>query len=226
MVPEEIESFVGKFRRLWLSGHDAQLTMSTKHGQAWISLNLGLGYSSPPPRQHRVSPPHYQPLPYFSPSSKSRNSPSRSRRRARRLVARETAPTDLDKETPKVASGEEAFANTNETLQTASGEEVFAHLSDKEVKVVYDNTEEVLDNYNNSVRDSTGINVQVDNVDEACAKNSVEDTRHTGVVDNVKVGDNFKTTIESLVKPNPPSNIAASLSNIASSTTTTESSLK
>ena len=124
------------------------LTMSTKHGQAWISLNLGLGCSSAPPRQHRVSPPHYQPPPYSSPSSKSRNSPSRSRRHARRLVARETAPTDLDKETPKVASGEEAFANTNETLQTASGEEVFAHLSDKEVKVVYDNAEEVLDNHN------------------------------------------------------------------------------
>ena len=140
MVPEEIESFVGKFRRLWLSGHDAQLSMSTKHGQAWISLNLGLGYSPPPPGQHRVSPPHYQPPPYSSPSSKSRNSPSRTRRRARRLVARKTAPTNCVNETLQAASGEEAFANTNETLQTASGEEGFAHLSDKEVKVVYDNT--------------------------------------------------------------------------------------
>ena len=107
MVPEEIESFVGKFRRLWLSGHDAQLTMSTKHGQAWISLNLGLGYSPPPPGQHRVSPPHYQPPPYSSLSSKSRNSPSRTRRRARQLLACEPATTDLLNETPQAATEEE-----------------------------------------------------------------------------------------------------------------------
>ena len=129
MVPEEIESFVGKFICLWLSGHDAQLTMSTNHGKAWISLNLGLGYSPPPPQQPRVSPPHYQPPPYSSPSSKSRNSPSRTRCHARRLLARETAPTDLLNETPQAASGVEAFANVNEALQTATGEEAFKHAS-------------------------------------------------------------------------------------------------
>ena len=228
MIPAEIESFVGKFRRLWHSGHDAQLTMSTKHGQAWISLNLGLGYSPPPPRQPRVSPPLYQPPPYSSPSSKSRNSPSRTRRRARRLFARESAPTDLLNETPQAASGEEAFANVNEALQTANGEEAFTHLgkpslSEKEIKVVYVNTEEVFDKHNDRVQNSPGADAHVDNADEAFAKSSSEDTSHTGVVDAMKDGDNFKTTIESPAKPTPPSNLAASLNNITSTATTTES---
>ena len=61
--------------------------------------------------------------------------------------------------------------NVKETLQTTTTEEAFTNfrkpsLSDKEIKVVYDNTEEVFDNHNDSVQDSTGIDVQVDNVDE------------------------------------------------------------
>ena len=136
MVPEEIESFVGKFRRLWHSGHDAQLTMSTKHGQAWISLNLGLGYSQPPPRQPRVSPPHYRPPPSSSHSFRSRNSPSRTRRRARRLVARETAPTDLVNETLQAASGEEAFTNVNETQQTPLKKKLSIILEKKKSKLL------------------------------------------------------------------------------------------
>ena len=222
MVPEEIESFVGKFRRLWHSGHDAQLTMSTKHGQALISLNLGLGYSPPPPRQPRVSPPHYQPPPSSSPSFRSRSSPSRTRRRARRLADRETAPTDIvSNETLQAVSEEEAFANANEILQTATEEEAFTHLRDEKIEVVCDNTEEVFDNHNDSVQNR--IDAQVDNADEAFAMNSIVGPTHTGMVDKVKNGDDFKTKIESLAKPITPSNITASLSNITSSTTTTES---
>ena len=221
MVPAEIESFVGKFRRLWHSGHDAQLTMSTKHGQAWISLNLGLGYSPPPPRQPRVSPPHYQPPPSSSPSFRSRSSPSRTRRRARRLADRETAPTDIVNETLQAVSEEEAFANANEILQTATEEEAFTHLRDEKIEVVCDNTEEVFDNHNDSVQNR--IDAQVDNADEAFAMNSIVGPTHTGMVDKVKTSDDFKTKIESLAKPITPSNITASLSNITSSTTTTES---
>ena len=221
MVPAEIESFVGKFRRLWHSGHDAQLTMSTKHGQAWISLNLGLGYSPPPPRQPRVSPPHYQPPPSSSPSFRSRSSPSRTRRRARRLADRETAPTDIVNETLQAVSEEEAFANANEILQTATEEEAFTHLRDEKIEVVCDNTEEVFDNHNDSVQNR--IDAQVDNADEAFAMNSIVGPTRTGMVDKVKNGDDFKTKLESLAKPITPSNITASLSNITSSTTTTES---
>ena len=80
MRPSELESFVHKFRSLWLTGQEAHLHVNVHDHQAWVTLSVGLG--SPP------CPPQHQPPPH------SRNGPSRQRRRARRLAAREAATTE------------------------------------------------------------------------------------------------------------------------------------
>ena len=113
MIPHEIESFVGKFRSLWLLGQNAELKMSTKNGQAWISLNLGLGDFPSSHQPMAASRPPYQPT--FQPSPPN-NSPSRQRRRARRLVARESA---LTGETTQTAVEYEVLANVEETESKA-----------------------------------------------------------------------------------------------------------
>ena len=79
MDNSEIESFITKFRVLWNSGLDAHLEVNSHAGQAWVSLRVRLGHD-PGPLQ-----PHHQ---FEHPPSKSRNSPSRQRRRARRAAAR------------------------------------------------------------------------------------------------------------------------------------------
>ena len=81
MGPSELESFVVKFKSLWLTGQEAHLHVNSQKGQAWVTLSLGLGSPPPPP-----SPP-FRPL---------RNGPSRQRRCARRQAAREDAAEKAD----------------------------------------------------------------------------------------------------------------------------------
>ena len=158
MIPHEIESFVGKFRGLWLSGQDAELNMSTKNGKAWISLNLGLGDFPSSHQPMAASQPPYQPT--FRPCP-SKNSPSRQRRRARRLVARETAHTGV----------------VSETTQTTVEDDVLANVEEKERKATVpaiedDDAEEALRNA--GAKSNLTDGVQSNNAEEAFAEKSDE----------------------------------------------------
>ena len=114
MEPSEIESFLAKFRCLWLSGQEAQLTMNTRNGNAWITLSLGLGYPQPPPQYSPLTP-QYQPT---RPSRrKSKNSPARKRRLAKRLANRTAATTEAEKASTQ-NQGSPA-QNENETKNAA-----------------------------------------------------------------------------------------------------------
>ena len=73
----ELNSFVGKFLKLWQSGCDASLHLKTRDGKATINLQLGLGQAPPPP--FSKPPPRHVP------------GPSRQRRTQRRALAREQA---------------------------------------------------------------------------------------------------------------------------------------
>jgi hypothetical protein len=95
MTPTELESFVYKFRNLWLTGQEAHLHVNARHHQAWVTLSVGLGCPPPPP-QHQ-------------PPRLSRNGPSRQRRRARRLAAREAATTEEVE--AAIAENDEAVQN-------------------------------------------------------------------------------------------------------------------
>lgn len=80
MYNEELDSFVSKFRHLWRIGCDAHLDINAHAGQAWLGLHVRLG--------HAPGPLHQDPTNHFN---KSRNSPSRQRRRERRAAARKEA---------------------------------------------------------------------------------------------------------------------------------------
>ena len=80
MFVSEFDSFILKFKHLWQAGHIAHLDVDANAGEAWVGLRVQLGQ----PPGH---PEHLLPSPTFS---KSKNTPSRQRRRARRAAERET----------------------------------------------------------------------------------------------------------------------------------------
>ena len=71
----EIDSFVNKFRLLWTAGHDASLTLESKLGEVYVSLNCKVG---------RIVPPSITLTVAASPKFRS---PSYSRRQIRRKAA-------------------------------------------------------------------------------------------------------------------------------------------
>ena len=80
MFVSELDSFILKFKHLWQAGHVAHLDVDANAGEAWVGLRVQLGQPSGHPE-------HLLPSPTFS---KSKNTPSRQRRRARRAAERET----------------------------------------------------------------------------------------------------------------------------------------
>ena len=73
MFVSELDSFILKFKQLWKAGHVAHLDVDASAGKAWVGLRVQLG-----------DPHHHQ-------EARSKNTPSRQRRRARRAAARESA---------------------------------------------------------------------------------------------------------------------------------------
>ena len=69
---DELNSFIIKFKHLWRSGQDAQLDMQCHAGQAWVGIRVQLGHEAG----------------LQIPKNINRNTPSRQRRRARRVAAR------------------------------------------------------------------------------------------------------------------------------------------
>jgi hypothetical protein len=45
--PDELDSFVRKFRTLWQSGRNAKLVVETEAGHAFVNLQVGLGQAQP-----------------------------------------------------------------------------------------------------------------------------------------------------------------------------------
>ena len=59
---KEYNSFVGKFFHLWQSGIEANLNIRSKAGEAFITLEAGLGKAPPMPHQQQQTP-YQQPKP-------------------------------------------------------------------------------------------------------------------------------------------------------------------
>ena len=97
MHPVELYSFIGKFKQIWKSGQSAQLHLETDAGQAWVGLRVHLGQAPGPLHQG----PHQQE------KRRTRDGPSRQRRRARRAAEREAA--------AEVGENEEAVEASTET---------------------------------------------------------------------------------------------------------------
>ena len=80
MNSSELDTFIVKFRHLWKAGLDAHLDIESHAGQAWVGLHVRLGHEPGPAQQHPPFTPHVD--------KKTRDGPSRQRRRARRAAAR------------------------------------------------------------------------------------------------------------------------------------------
>ena len=78
MHSKELESFFLKFNQLWRAGESAKLDLETHAGQAWVGVRVHLGPAHP----YQVHVPSHQ-------EKRTRNSPARERRRAKRLAARQ-----------------------------------------------------------------------------------------------------------------------------------------
>ena len=91
-MPPWLHSFILKFKNLLLSGKNATLLIKSNSGNAEVSLSVELGEIPPPPDQQHCH--------------RSRNGPSRQRRRLRR--AAEKAASNAEEAKEAVEEAEEA----------------------------------------------------------------------------------------------------------------------
>ena len=109
----QFHSFIGKFVSLWQQGLDANISVNTSAGQAWIQLHVGLGVAHVPQQEPQVCVP----------------APARLRRRQRRAEYRrqedEKAKADksikeasIEKVVMDVAAENEAAARVQDEICT------------------------------------------------------------------------------------------------------------
>ena len=122
-MTSELETFLVKFRKLWKSGEDAHLEVECHAGQAWVGLHVRLGHEPGP-----LQPQHHFP----HTAKRTRDGPSRQRRRARRAAARV-----LVEEQAEEACSEETIENEIVAEQAEEKEESTEEvvLSDSDVNL-------------------------------------------------------------------------------------------
>ena len=114
-MDEEIDLLVNHFRQLWKNGRSAHLDLDCHAGQAWMGLRVRLGQAHGQQDHH--------------PGVRTRNSPSRQRRRMRRAAARQQA-------------AENAAATALEA-EKVTRESVHKHESDVTEEVTKTKTEDI-----------------------------------------------------------------------------------
>ena len=124
MSTSEFHSFVQKFYHLWNSGRSAHLGLRCHVGEAWVGLRAQLGG---PPQYHGF---HHQPTP-------KRVSPSRDRRRARRVAARSERTEENDIIEKNTTEKVVAEKNSTEAVEASNTvEETNLVIEAKEAKRV------------------------------------------------------------------------------------------
>ena len=110
MATKELDNFVFKFKNLWNAGIEANLSVNTRDGQAWVQLQVGLGR----PLDLR------QPYHHGHDGSHRAGGTSRQRRRMRRESSRKVG-----------AAAEEAATDTVENIEAGTAEQVAAGKSEE-----------------------------------------------------------------------------------------------
>jgi hypothetical protein len=119
MAQAEIDSFILKFKNLLISGRNATLVIKSNAGKAEVSLNVELGQVLPPHVQHQ--------------HQRSRDGPSRQRRKLRRAEARAA-----------VSKSEEALVRIDDEAQPAAHT---TRASEKETDFVQTESETLKDEF-------------------------------------------------------------------------------
>ena len=115
----ELNSFVGKFARLWQGGFNATLSMQSIAGEANVTLQVGLGKVKQP-FQHQVYPHHHR-----VPDAGR----SRQRRRQRRADARLAAAAEATVNQNKEDSAEEVTTKVDRGVQNFLKSLIFKTLN-------------------------------------------------------------------------------------------------
>ena len=110
MTITELDTFIRKFNQLWQAGLTAHLDLDTHAGSAWVGLRVQLGHVAPGPL-HQVHQQH---------QAFRRVSPSRERRRARRLAAREQFSTTTAAAEKAAEGSEEECADKIEQIEQSN----------------------------------------------------------------------------------------------------------
>ena len=133
MAVSEIDSFVSKFKYLWHAGFDATLKVDTNAGQAWVSLQAGLGHPFPPLH-----------LPQYGRHVQCRSGPAQQWRSEKREAARSRAagneennevvgdPAVEAEPSTNVAAEEAADLVNDDVSEEATAEEEVGLVSDNE----------------------------------------------------------------------------------------------
>ena len=108
MAVSEIDSFVNKFKYLWHAGFNATLKVDTNAGQAWVSLQVGLGHPFPPLH-----------LPQHGRHVQRRRGPAQQRRREKREADRKAADNEENHEVVRDPT-EEVEPPTNVAAEEAA----------------------------------------------------------------------------------------------------------
>ena len=175
MATKELDNFVFKFKNLWNAGIEANLSVNTRDGQAWVQLQVGLGRPLDLPQPYHQHEDGY---------CGARSGTSRHRRRIRREADRERA--------------KQAVPPTAEKNATENDVEQVNDISKKDVSVA----EEATNNGDETFRDEThseseNTNVVIDNEavknGEQTMAEGTNDEKAENVDENVKAADANET---------------------------------
>ena len=145
----EIDTFIFKFKQLWKSGLIAHLDLDTKDGQAWVGLRVRLGHAPGPLHQQENF--HYP--------QRTRNCPSRLRRRARRAAERQEKAEEFIKDVANENESEKVPVVMHEienvVVETALDVNDVKSVAEEATKVILDDaiTDEFCPNEEYSVED-------------------------------------------------------------------------
>jgi hypothetical protein len=143
----ELDTFVRKFHQLWNDGVTAHLDLDTHAGNAWVGLRVQL--------DQVPGPPHQQVQPSPQQVHRKFESPSRQRRRARRVAAKAEKASNT-------AAVEAAVEIENENVTTGG--------VDKKVSDVAEMSEEIVDGKANEIAAEATVADVFDNLDdEVCS---------------------------------------------------------
>ena len=119
MEVTELDTFLQKFKQLWHSGHSAHLDLDSHAGHAWVGLRVRPG--------HAPGPLHQQ-----LPKRRTRDGPSRQRRRARRAEDRKRQAEEANEEIVEdIAENATAGATQAEEAEApAASEQVAEEVAD------------------------------------------------------------------------------------------------
>ena len=124
--PGHLKKLVGDFYRLWKTGHSASLKIRTQTGQAWATLQVGLGsyHPVPPPPHNELGRDGLHPPPPHPIHGHAQGKNSKLRRKEKRAEARRIAAEQVAKDAEEALKNEAEQTSLNAEKALNQGAEI------------------------------------------------------------------------------------------------------